>query len=166
MNDPTRRISPMIWSSQRKTATTIIFLFLFSLFALSIQSVQAQDNLTISVLASENDGYTQITGTVTGPDQTPIEGAKVSIQVNNPSGKAAHLEFTYTDQNGQFEDVFKTPDGVNGEYTIYISASKAGYENGSAVTTFTAVPEFTTISLVAILSVMIALGILKKRISR
>ena len=91
----------------------------------------AQDELQVTV-STVNDGeYTIITGVVTDSNHNPVEGAKVSIQVNDPSGKTIHMELTYSDENGEFMDKFKTPEDVNGECTIYVSASKSGYENGS-----------------------------------
>lgn len=128
-----------------------------------LPKVYAQDELQVTV-STVNDGeYTIITGVVIDSNHNPVEGAKVSIQVNDPSGKTIHMELTYSDENGGFMDKFKTPEDVKGECTIYVSASKPGYENGSTTSSFTAIPEFSNALLVTAIPLIITLKMLKKR---
>jgi hypothetical protein len=90
----------------------------------------------------------------------------VSIQAVDSSGKAVHFEMVYTDNNGAFTDKFKTPEGVSGEGNIFVSAGKPGYDNGTAQSAFTTVSEFSTAVIAAIISISIAMLILRKRTSK
>ncbi|MGC8961406.1 MAG: carboxypeptidase-like regulatory domain-containing protein [Candidatus Bathyarchaeia archaeon] len=103
----------------------------------------AQSELQVSVSVTNEGGYTVITGIVTDSNHDPVEGARVSIQVNDPSGKTVHMELTYSDENGEFSDRFKMPEDINGECTIFVSASKSGYGVGGNTSSFTAIPEFS-----------------------
>ncbi|MEM2921960.1 MAG: carboxypeptidase-like regulatory domain-containing protein [Candidatus Bathyarchaeia archaeon] len=147
---------------ERAGPLSTLILISILLAASVIEASAAAGQLTISAVSVNDNGTIRINGTVTDENQQPVAGVKVSIQVNDPQGKTAHLEFTYTNQEGKFEDTFTTPEGVDGEYTVYVTASKSGYENGSAVTTFTAIPEFSAIYLIALLSLALTLSILKR----
>ena len=114
----------------------------------------------------QNEQFTEIAGTVTDSNQNPISLVKVSIQVDDPSGKTLHVGFTNTDQSGNFIDRFSTPEGLNGECTIYISASKSGYENGTAQGTFIAIPEFSTVFIAIIVPILLALLMLRRKASK
>ena len=143
-------------------AASILILIMVSLNAVNIQIVQAQEQLAVTFNVSNDGEYTHVTGTVVDANQEPVEWAEVSIQVDDPSGETIHLELKYTDQNGEFTDSFKTPEEVNGECTIYVSARKTGYENGYAQAAFTAVPEFSVTFIVAIAAILLTLLMLKK----
>lgn len=158
----------MINNSKTRLIATIFiaFVIFLSLNATNLRSVHAQNQLSIALNVSNNEQITEITGTVTDLNQNPISLAKVSIQVDDPSGKTLHVGFTNTDQSGNFIDRFSTPEELNGECTIYISASKSGYENGTAQGTFIAIPEFSTIFIAIIVPILLALLMLRRKASK
>ncbi|MEM2122991.1 MAG: carboxypeptidase-like regulatory domain-containing protein [Candidatus Bathyarchaeia archaeon] len=125
-------------------------------------SVNAQSELQVTVSATNDGEYTTIMGVVTDSNYNPVEGARVSIQVNDPSGKTIHMELTYSDGNGEFSDRFKMPEDVSGECIIYVTASKSGYEVGGNTASFTAIPEFSEILLALAAPLMFMLKTLKK----
>ena len=127
---------------------------ILSINVANLQSTQAQEQLSISANVSYDDENTEITGTVLDETQTPVEGAKVSIQVDNPDGSPLHFALIYTDTTGSFVDKFKTPEDINGECSVYITASKVGYGTGMNQVTYTAIPEF---SMLLVPFIMIAL---------
>ena len=150
-------------SAKSVATVSILVALVLTLNAVSLHSVKAQNQLSISVQISNDSGYTVVTGIVTDLGHNPVEGAAVSVQAVDSSGKAVHFELTYTDKNGAFIDRFKTPEGVSGEGNIYVSASKPGYDNGNAQSAFTVVPEFSTTLTVAIISISLALLMLRRR---
>jgi len=144
------------------TMSIIIVLILASNIA-SLGSVMAQNQLSISIQISNDSEYTVVTGAVTDFDHNPVEGAAVSVQAVDASGKPVHFELVYSDMNGAFIDRFKTPEGVSGDGNIYISASKPGYENGNAQSAFTVVPEFSTVFAAVIAAVSVTFLMLRRR---
>jgi hypothetical protein len=151
-------------SSVKSVATLSILLALVLVSSTSsLYSVRAQNQLSVSIQVANESGYTVVTGTVTDASHIPVQGAAVSVQAVDSSGKAVHFELVYTDQNGAFTDRFKTPEGVTGEGNIFVSASKPGYENGVAQTAFTAVPEFPTAFAAIITSISVAFLMLRRR---
>ena len=143
-------------------ALTITLLF----FSILIQNVQAQNQLSVSVNVSNDGEYTQLTGIVRDANQNPVPVAAVSIQAVDPTGKVLHVSLVYTDQSGQFTDRFKTLEWFDGQGTIYVSVTKAGYENTTASAAFTPIPEFSKVYVVAIVSTLLVLTLSKKYTSR
>jgi hypothetical protein len=48
-----------------------------------------------------------------------------------------HVQLTYSDSNGAYSDPFTLPQGsAQGQYTVFVSASKVGFNNGQAQTRF------------------------------
>ncbi len=71
-----------------------------------------------------------IFGLLIDSSNEPVKNAMISIQVVNPTEKIIHIELIYSDSNGEFQDSFMlTPSLDFGIYNIYITASKAGYED-------------------------------------
>ena len=132
----------------------------------AIQEVQAQDQLSVTFSVINEDDYNIVTGTVTNSNQEPVEGATTSIQVNDASGNAVHFKMIHTDQSGAFTDKFKVPEGVEGECTVYITASKSGYDAGIVQANFTAVPEFSTLLPLAVTASLFLASALHKRKSK
>ncbi|MBS7644484.1 hypothetical protein KEJ44_00360 [Candidatus Bathyarchaeota archaeon] len=65
-----------------------------------------------------------IEGVITDKSGNSIEGASVSIQVDNPLGSAIHVYQIATDEQGFFNDTFTLPDdALNGVYTVFVSAT-------------------------------------------
>jgi hypothetical protein len=143
-----------------------IILLVIALSMAGLCTVNAQNQLSVSFQVSNDNEYTIVTGTVRDPANNPVEGSAVSIQAVDSAGKAVHFELVYTDSNGAFTDKFKTPEGVTGEGNIFVSAGKPGYDNGTAQSAFTAVPEFSATIAAALVSISIAMLILRKRTAR
>ncbi|MEM2122990.1 MAG: MG2 domain-containing protein [Candidatus Bathyarchaeia archaeon] len=92
-----------------------------------------------------------IEGMITDKSGNSIEGASVSIQVDNPLGSAIHVYQTATDEQGFFNDTFTLPDDApNGVYTVFISAAYQGC-HGASHSTFivgeSSVPAVSILSL-------------------
>ncbi len=150
--------------SMKSLATVSIFIVaLLASNMAALCSAQAQNQLSVALQVSYDNGYTLATGTVTDAGHNPVEGATVSIQAVDSTGKTVHFQLTYTDKNGIFSDKFKTPDGTTGDGNIFVSASKTGYDNGNAQSVFTTVPEFSTALTAIVTSISLALLILRKR---
>ncbi|MEM3608260.1 MAG: carboxypeptidase-like regulatory domain-containing protein [Candidatus Bathyarchaeia archaeon] len=150
-----------------KTSPLIVILWIASMLliplAMNTLNANAQDELQVTVSVTSDGEYTTITGVVTDSNHDPVEGARVSIQVNDPSGKTIHMELTYSDENGEYSDKFRMPENVNGECTIYVTASKPGYGVGGNTSSFTAVPEFSEMLLALAAPLVFMLKTLKKR---
>jgi hypothetical protein len=115
-----------------------------------LPSVASQLALSISVSADKpqySPGESvSIFGTVKDNQGNPISGATVSIQVNDPSSNAIHIQLVFSDSSGAFVDSLTLPaDAAQGNYTVYASATKAGYSNGLSQTRFS-IPVQTTAS--------------------
>jgi hypothetical protein len=104
-------------------------------------------------------------GVVTNPSQQPVEGAQVSIQVDDASGKTIHLALVYTDKDGYYSDQFKMPENVNGGFRVYVSAVKTGFERAIAQSEFTSIPEFSTLTFVFVVGTTLA-SLMSRKISK
>lgn len=79
----------------------------------------------------------EIRGVVRDPFGNLVEGARVSIQVDGPSGGAVKTDLVPTDSTGSFSSGFTLPkDAQSGTYTVYVTASKEGYRDGRGQTSF------------------------------
>jgi hypothetical protein len=101
----------------------------------------AAESLYVSVYAdrSLHDSQTVITiqGQVTRLDGSAVALAGVSIQVNDPYGSSLHIAFLHSDSDGAYSDAFQLPnDRPEGNYAIYVTASKPGFQDASAKMTF------------------------------
>ena len=97
----------------------------------------ASESLYVSVYAdrSLHDSQTVITihGQVTRSDGSAVALAGVSIQVNDPYGSSLHIAFLHSDSDGAYSDTFQLPaDRPVGNYAIYVTASKPGFQDASA----------------------------------
>jgi hypothetical protein len=137
-------------------ATTLLF------FSILIQNVQAQNQLSVSINVWNDSEYTQITGIVRDANQNPVPVATVSIQAVDPTGKVLHVSLVYTNQSGQFTDRFKTLERFDGQGTIYVSVTKAGYQNATASASFTPIPEFSEVYMISVVSMILVLALLKR----
>jgi hypothetical protein len=78
-----------------------------------------------------------IHGQVTRLDGSAVTLAGVSIQVNDPYGSSLHIAFLHSDSDGAYSDAFQLPsDRPGGDYAIYVTASKPGFQDASAKMTF------------------------------
>jgi len=121
--------------------------FLIATMLLSFSLGQPQIEATVE---TDEQSYligdtVYLAGTLTGSSGEPIQHGTVSIQVENPAGEIIHIELVYSDTTGKYIDSFVlVSDTVLGAYTVYITASKAGYADGQASTTFTVSDQKTT----------------------
>jgi len=82
-----------------------------------------------------------IRGTVTGVNQSAAPLVSVSIQVNDPYGSTLHIALVYSDDNGEYSDAFQLSSGrPPGDYRIYVTASKPGFQDAHAQLTFSVRP--------------------------
>ncbi len=66
-----------------------------------------------------------------------VEGARVSIQVDGPSGGTIQTDLVSTTSIGSFSSRFTLPkDAQSGIYVVYITASKEGYIDGRGQASF------------------------------
>jgi len=78
-----------------------------------------------------------IRGHVARLDQSAVALASVSIQVNDPYRSSVHIALVYTDVNGEYSDAFQLPNTRPvGDYAIYVTASKPGFQDAYAKLTF------------------------------
>jgi peptide/nickel transport system substrate-binding protein len=87
-----------------------------------------------------------ISGKVLDAQNSPVDGAGVSIQVDDPQNTPVHVTLIYTDRFGMYSDQFSlSPEAPIGTYTVFASGSKAGFSNTQAETQFTVIsPTFTS----------------------
>jgi len=77
--------------------------------------------------------------------QSPVFGAAVSLQVNDPNNTPAHIQLLYSDQSGHYTDSFVlSPNAPQGQYNIYVSASKSGYISTQTQTQFQVIAQTAT----------------------
>jgi uncharacterized membrane protein len=113
----------------KATSIFLIFLILFSspyVLALSKMLV----SVSVNHFSTDFGELIVITGKVSNEAGYPIQNALISIQVNNPNGSVIHVALVYSSRNGTFKDEFSlSSDAPEGNYSVYIIASKAGYED-------------------------------------
>ncbi len=78
-----------------------------------------------------------ISGRVLDGQNNTVLDAGISIQVNDPQNSLAHVQLVYSDQLGAYSDSFVLPASAPpGQYTIFVAASKAGYNTAQAQAQF------------------------------
>jgi hypothetical protein len=78
-----------------------------------------------------------IYGRVIGLNGSAVALAGVSIQVNDPYGSSLHIAFLHSDSDGAYSDAFQLPtDRPAGNYAIYVTASKPGFQDAIAKMSF------------------------------
>lgn len=128
---------------------------LFPLLVLSalvlIPPVLSQTALSVTASTNKTQYSTgetvSISGAVHDSQSTALSGVTVSIQVNGPGNKLVHVQLVYSDQSGGYSDSFLLPAASDaGQYTVFISATKSGYNNGQVQTQFSVSISSTTTS--------------------
>jgi hypothetical protein len=114
-----------------------------------LPSVAAQSPLSITVSTGKPQyspaESVSIFGAVRDNQSNPVSGATVSIQVNDPSSNTIHIQLVLSDPSGAYVDSLTlSTDAAQGQYTIYASATKAGYSNGLSQTQFSVLTQTTT----------------------
>jgi archaellum component FlaF (FlaF/FlaG flagellin family) len=121
------------------TIRTAGLVILFLLIIVPLASSQTTLVVTASTDKNQYVPFETIAvfGRVTQGQNNLVPGAGVSVQVNDPRGSMVHLQLTYSDSSGTYSDKFILPQGsAQGLYRAFVSASKAGFSNGQAQTTF------------------------------
>jgi len=78
-----------------------------------------------------------IRGRVTILNQSAVPLVSVSIQVNDPYGSTVHIALVHSDSNGEYSDAFQLSSSrPTGDYAIYVTASKPGFQDAYAQLTF------------------------------
>jgi len=114
----------------------------------------SQSAMTVSA-ATNKPQYTPgenvtITGRALDNQSNPVVGAGVSIQVNNPQGTTIQIQLTFSDQSGGYVDSFAlASDSPQGQYEVFVTASKSGFENAQTHLQFSVLPLTVTISTTA-----------------
>ncbi len=106
----------------------------------------SQGTLSITVSTDKSQyvpGETvAISGKVLDSHGNPVLGAGISIQVGDPP---TYADVIFSDNSGSYVDSFVLQVGVAaGQYTVYATASKAGYDSAQQQTKFTVLPQAPT----------------------
>ncbi|MEM2122619.1 MAG: hypothetical protein QXE79_03180 [Candidatus Bathyarchaeia archaeon] len=131
----------------RPAAALILLLIAMSASILSDQlSGTGPDELKITVKLTHRPQESSRLIVVQGQVQQDGKGvpdALISIQVNDPHGGSIHIALTYSNDTGYFYDEFILKGEVlTGNYTLYLTASKIGYEDANVNMLFTLYSDF------------------------
>ncbi|WP_455368369.1 COG1470 family protein [[Eubacterium] cellulosolvens] len=89
--------------------------------------------LTVSIKVefpeNERTAIVRMTGKVLDPYDQPVKSAAISSQLNDPSKTSLHISLVYSKEDGSYSDEFIIVKPVTGNYTIYLTASKPGYND-------------------------------------
>ncbi len=103
----------------------------------------------------------EIGGWVTNSTGSVVSDVSVYVLVSNPAGKTVYTATVRSDFNGKYFSQFTFPDDATlGTYTVYVIASKTGYDNGEAQATFTGIPEFQDAALAFMIFLLLAVSAL------
>ena len=118
-----------------KKKSALLCAVLLAMTSLSVVlHVSATLSLYVSVWIGREPAQTGenilIEGRVTDDSGSAVPNSQVSIQVNDPVGTSVHIALVYSGLDGEYSDSFPLLGGSpSGNYTIYITASKPGYED-------------------------------------
>jgi len=118
----------------KKSDTALSALLLVLVFVCLVLHVAAALSLYVSVWIVREPAQTGETilmsGRVTDDSGSAVPNAQVSIQVNDPIGTSIHIALVYSGLDGAYSDRFPLLSGSpSGNYTIYITVSKPGYND-------------------------------------
>ncbi len=113
---------------------------------LFVPLASSQGTLSITVSTDRSQyvpGETvAISGKVLDSHGNPVLGAGISIQVGDPP---VYADGIISDNSGSYVDSFVLQTGIAaGQYTVYATASKAGYDSARQQTQFTILPQAAT----------------------
>jgi hypothetical protein len=125
----------------KKSDTVLSTLLLVLVFLCSVLHVAAALSLYVSVWIArepaQNGETVLISGRVTDDSGSAVPNAQVSIQINDPIGTSVHIALVYSGLDGAYSDRFPLLSGSpSGNYTIYITVSKPGYNDASEMFLF------------------------------
>ena len=125
----------------------LLFLILAAVLPFTVNYSYGANQLSVTV-STDKQSYDPgeavlITGRVLDSSLNGVTLASVSIQVNDPTGKAIHVGWILSTTDGYYEDQFIAQDkSMNGGYSIYVTASKSGYVDAAAQAGCIITPEF------------------------
>lgn len=128
-----KRVLGLIW----------IVLSLCSFLEVLSPSVFAPSPILQIAVRTEQPFYAQgelvkISGNTTDGNGTPVSAASIALEVRDSGSNTVFLDIATTYTNGSFYDSFRLAIAApSGPYTVYVTASKAGYAPGQNQTTFT-----------------------------
>jgi uncharacterized membrane protein len=115
---------------------SVFFLLLAALlvsngFQLSVAGPELVLTISIAVELVEKEGtaVVRMTGEVLDPYDQPVKSAAISSQLNDPSKTSLHISLVYSKEDGSYSDEFIIVKPVTGNYTLYLTASKPGYND-------------------------------------
>jgi len=115
---------------------SVFFLLLAALlvsngFQLSVAGPELVLTVSIAVELVEKEGtaVVRMTGEVLDPYDQPVKSAAISSQLNDPSKTSLHISLVYSKEDGSYSDEFIIVKPVTGNYTLYLTASKPGYND-------------------------------------
>ncbi len=115
---------------------SVFFLLLAALlisngFQISVAAPELVLTVSIDVAFAEEEGtaIVRMTGEVLDPYDQPVKSAAISSQLNDPSKTSLHISLVYSKEDGSYSDEFIIVKPVTGNYTLYLTASKPGYND-------------------------------------
>lgn len=133
-----------------KGFVALVLIGIMVTFTISVQTYTAYtrkvEKLKVSVKLthrSQEDSKIIIIQGQVMEDGKGVSDALISIQVNDPHGGSLHIALTYSNETGHFYDEFLLKgEVVPGNYTLYLTASKMGYEDAVINIPFTLYSDF------------------------
>ncbi len=115
---------------------SVFFLLLAALlvsngFQISVAGPELVLTVSIAVELVEKEGtaVVRMTGEVLDPYDQAVKSAAISSQLNDPSKTSLHISLVYSKEDGSYSDEFIIVKPVTGNYTLYLTASKPGYND-------------------------------------
>lgn len=115
---------------------SIFFLLLAALliskgFQISVAGPELVLTVSIDVEFVEEEGtaIVKMIGEVLDPYDQPVKSAAISSQLNDPSKTSLHISLVYSKEDGSYSDEFIIAKPVTGNYTLYLTANKPGYND-------------------------------------
>ena len=86
-------------------------------------------SINVTFVEEEGTAIVKMTGEVLDPYDQPVRSASISSQLNDPSKTSLHISLVYSKEDGSYSDEFIIVKPVTGNYTLYLTASKPGYND-------------------------------------
>ncbi len=88
-------------------------------------------SLDVQYGAKEGESTVTVTGRVMDPYNQTVQGAAISSQLTDPNKSSLHVSLVYSKADGSYRNEFNITKAAPGNYTLTLSASKAGYEDAT-----------------------------------
>jgi len=97
----------------------------------SLAAPQLVPTVSINVKGGEKEGTTNvtITGRITDSFNNAVQGATVSLQLADPGKTSLHTSVTQSKADGSYSEAIIIAKPMSGNYTLYLTASKIGYDD-------------------------------------